>query len=372
LKAYINKNEVCAKWLLHQFCNFQILEENFLQCFNKEIRKLNAGLLYCAMLKAYETEHSLLKDYWVDPSNPANNKTVLGNLALVLLFNIFQVKRFVAHCSQYFQLLSRLTQLGPEMREFLLRARAIGLLLEFFYDDISPHKDLFRDMSEIRPIELERPEIGLPTQIDKKQMSQFQEMLEKKRQRELATAIPKYKYLTEAVENLIRSFQNGENKSIYQTDSIAFDGLIQAEKDLYQPDAKFIKMFFQNGNNASNHKNRALKSFCKGHIHYAWNNEKGHFQDLLNVMIMGLQESDYLNVKPYLALVQYLLKNPGGTPGENRFDHVITTFLESVQNNQQFYKFMEVMYEFIFKVTSAYPHVLLWFTQNPDKWRFLV
>lgn len=32
---------------------------------------------------------------------------------------------------------------------------------------------------------------------------------------------------------------------------------------------------------------------------------------------------------------------------------------------------MEVMYEFIFKVTSAYPHVLIWFTQNQDKWRFL-
>ena len=30
LKAYINKNETCAKWLLRQFCNFEILEENFL------------------------------------------------------------------------------------------------------------------------------------------------------------------------------------------------------------------------------------------------------------------------------------------------------------------------------------------------------
>ena len=167
------------------------------------------------MLKAYETERGLLKDYWVDPTDPANNKTVLGNFALVLLFNLFHVKSFVANCSQYFQLFSRLTMLGTEMREFLLHARAIGRLLEFFFDDISPHKDLFRDMSTIRPIELERPEIGLPTQIDKKQMSQFQEMLEKKRQRELASAIPKYKYLTDAVENLIRSFPNGEIKSIY-------------------------------------------------------------------------------------------------------------------------------------------------------------
>jgi hypothetical protein len=59
------------------------------------------------------------------------------------------------------------------MREFLLRARTIGRLMEFFFDEVSPHKEFFRDFSEINPKYKDRPEIGLPTLIDKKQMSHF-------------------------------------------------------------------------------------------------------------------------------------------------------------------------------------------------------
>jgi|LauGreDrversion4_2_1035121.scaffolds.fasta_scaffold106732_5 hypothetical protein len=33
---------------------------------------------------------------------------------------------------------------------------------------------------------------------------------------------------------------------------------------------------------------------------------------------------------------------------------------------------MEAIYEFIFKLTSAYPHILLWFNQNQEKWKFLI
>jgi len=54
------------------------------------------------------------------------------------------------------------------MRCFLLNARVVGRLMEFFYDDCSPHKEFFRDMSDILPIYKEHPEIGLPTQIDRK------------------------------------------------------------------------------------------------------------------------------------------------------------------------------------------------------------
>lgn len=43
--------------------------------------------------------------------------------------------------------------------------------MEFFYDEYSPHKEFFRDMSAIRPISEEKPDIGLPTQVDRKLMN---------------------------------------------------------------------------------------------------------------------------------------------------------------------------------------------------------
>lgn len=210
LKSYINKSEKCAAWLIREFCNQEIIEENFLQCGIKDIRKLNAGLLYCAMLKLYQFEKERILDYWRDPGNHDVNTTTIGNFALILITRIFDVKRFVANSSQFFQLLARLSSLGPEIREFLLKARLVGRLMEFFFDDFSPHKEFFRDVSEIHPILNEQPDIGLPTQIDKKQLNQFQEILERKRMRSLAEGIPKYKYLFEAVQNCMRGTQLGE------------------------------------------------------------------------------------------------------------------------------------------------------------------
>ncbi len=45
--------------------------------------------------------------------------------------------------------------------------------MEFFYDEVSPHKEFFRDFTDINPKYKEKPDIGLPTEIDRKQMSQF-------------------------------------------------------------------------------------------------------------------------------------------------------------------------------------------------------
>lgn len=82
--------------------------------------------------------------------------------------------------------------------------------MEFFFDEVSPHKDYFREMSDINPIYKEKPDIGLPTDIDNKQMSQFQSILERRRQKALAEASPKYKYLLEAVGTLMKSYKSGE------------------------------------------------------------------------------------------------------------------------------------------------------------------
>ena len=78
---------------------------------------------------------------------------------------------YIANFPQFFQLIARFSSLGPEAREFLLRAKGIGRLMEFFYDEVSPHKAYFRDYTEINPIYKGKPDIGLPTEIDRKQMS---------------------------------------------------------------------------------------------------------------------------------------------------------------------------------------------------------
>jgi hypothetical protein len=70
LKSYINKNTQNARWLLEEFCNEQLIEENLQQNPQKEMRKFITGLLYCAMLKVYPEEKDRLNLYWKQPTNP--------------------------------------------------------------------------------------------------------------------------------------------------------------------------------------------------------------------------------------------------------------------------------------------------------------
>jgi len=64
IKGYINKSIKCASWLIEEFCNELLIEENLLQSPQKEMRRFITGLLYCAMLKVYPLERTKLNLYW--------------------------------------------------------------------------------------------------------------------------------------------------------------------------------------------------------------------------------------------------------------------------------------------------------------------
>ena len=119
-----------------------------------------------------------------------------------------------------------MSSLGKEIREFFLKSKLVGMLQQFVYDEVSPHGEFFRNTVHFLPIYNDHPDMGLPTVIDKKQMNQFQEMLERKRLKQLAEGVPHYKYIYEAVSNCIRAFKPhgdqipGTPNSPYQTDDI--------------------------------------------------------------------------------------------------------------------------------------------------------
>lgn len=125
------------------------------------------------MLKAYPVEKHIINKYFEDINEDSNKQSTVANLALVLIYNLFEVRRFMGNSSQYMQLIARITSLGPEIREFLLKCQLVGRLMEVFFDEVSPHKDYFRDMSDIVPKFKLNPDMGIPTEIDKKQLTHF-------------------------------------------------------------------------------------------------------------------------------------------------------------------------------------------------------
>jgi len=93
------------------------------------MRSFVQGLIYCSLLKFYPFEKARILDYWTNIDDPTMNNTKIGNFALVMLHNLYNAKKFQANSSQYLQVISRLASLGPEIREFFLRAKVVGRML---------------------------------------------------------------------------------------------------------------------------------------------------------------------------------------------------------------------------------------------------
>jgi len=230
LKAYLNNDARNGEWLISEFSNWEIIKEMFLQPQGREMAKLASGLIYAAMLTIYEKEKVSLAKHWTDMdaaraegTDPADVKTsvgTLGNFVLLLVQNLYNVKPFAYNFPNYFQILARFASLGAEARQFLLRAQIVGRCMDFFHDNASPYRAQFAEMSDLGPVRIkEEPDIGLPTQLDKKVRTCFQALQERRRKQFLANAPAKWKFLMELVGLCVRHLTLGGSPTPYQLDA---------------------------------------------------------------------------------------------------------------------------------------------------------
>lgn len=84
---------------------------------------------------------------------------------------------------------------------------------------------------------------------------------------------------------------------------------------------------------------------------------------MLNVFIAGMNDNDHDGLKPFLSLIYYILYSVGDKT-DMRFEKTLKVLIDVAESNQQFYKWMEVVYEFIFKLSAAIPRVSEWFKFN--------
>lgn len=95
--------------------------------------------------------------------------------------------------------------MGPEAKQFLVRADTIQRLLNFFYFENTPFKTNFIEAPRL-PFDVnEDPEMGLPTPEDSsRKKSTLAIKKEQKRLSTLNSSKPSYMYLIEVVSNLVR------------------------------------------------------------------------------------------------------------------------------------------------------------------------
>ena len=117
-------------------------------------------------------------------------------------------------------------------------------------------------------------------------------------------------------------------------------------------------------------RNRSMLALSKAHCHYAAQDPE-QVEELFRTVDVGLTENDYEALRPFLFLLEVLLETKHEAFTSRRAAW-LARFLDIVKSNGRFYKWTEVVYEFIFKIVGRNAFVREWFYSNPDTWNHLV
>lgn len=78
-------------------------------------------------------------------------------------------------------------------------------------------------------------------------------------------------------------------------------------------------------------------------------------------------------MRQYLVLLEYLLTARTCDWHAEKFDGFMSNFFEEVIGESlAYYMWMEVVLEWLFKVTGSHQHIRDWFFENLEKWQILI
>ena len=258
IKSYINKSTRASEWCIKQFSNNEIIAENLLQCPVTDMRKLSAGIMYCAMLKLYENEKDVLNSYWEYKEGKCDTfqKTYLGNFINLLISNFDNAHNYSEQNSQYFQLIARFSSLGKEARLYLLKAKIVGRIFNYYLNDSSQFQEFFNDFSDVEFEENQLIEIGFPMKSEDMKLTLWEELIQKKRDTQIADGQQDYTFIFEILSNCLTSCVINTDDGDTFKDDLRYTGLHPNELELLKLDEKDITGILETCTSKYTHSNK--------------------------------------------------------------------------------------------------------------------
>lgn len=278
-KAYINKNYEAAKWLIIQFTNSSLISEYINECSNQRIRKLIVGLLYCSMIKLYDVEKAKFMPAYA-------RKCVLVNFVNFLIYQLEKAKGCANE--QYYQLISRCLNLGPEIRHYFLKISSI----KRFISAVCPNGDHIK-LTEIQYVETENCELASP-QINKSEKIKTETNIQ-----------TNYVFLIEALGILLRTttIEFGRPISPLSLQKCQSGlGMDPVSKSLLL-NIQALQSLLHNSKTSK----IAVTSITLGLAHLSW--ENAEFKNAITkAIIQGLNTVDYEEFLPYFEMLRQIIK----------------------------------------------------------------
>lgn len=367
IKAHLNKSLKACKWLITQFSNSDVLAENLLQCTIPDMRKLSAGLIYCAMVRIYDEEKEHLNTYWQykEGQKESYNRCYLGNFINLVLNNLKTARTFTEYNPQFTSLISKFANLGQEARLYLFKCKIVGRILNYYLQGSSPYQEYFEDTSDLTYEENENVELGLPAKLEQVKMSIWDELFMKKRDDQIANANQDYTYLWETLSLQLRSCVLTTEDAPTFIDDLRYKDLDEKELTLLKMDEKDLMAFLMTGTTkcAAKHLSSLMMHMC---------HKNPEFDNMLrNVLILGITDKQLEELKTFFpTFKKYLFIQDEHS--EERVAESIVEYFGVLHNNSKYAPFMAKFTSFLVKLCNIHRGVAEFMASCPEKWEWVI
>jgi len=361
LKAYMNKNIEAGKWIITQFMNTKILHEFLFECCDTNMRRLVSGLLYCAMLNIYKSEKTLLLEY--NSADLKKPNSLLINFINFLFAQLPICRKYTIYFEQYLQLFARIAFLGPEMRSYLLKNNGLKTLIGFWGNIAETN---WNNTKEFIFEENNVPELGIPSEVDERFQSPFEEYYTQKREKILQNAQPSYTFLIQAIAILLRGTTFSEKVTIskYALEGCKLMlGIDSSIKNLFT-----MKNIYELIKDSSH--SICLLELVKGIQNLCWENPEFKMQTL-KAILNGINVNDYDDVRNYFYFFKELINIDDA--GQISFLPIALYELDTVmKNNMNAFLATIMSIKNILWIIKEVPVAAEWYKQNNEKWAWIL
>jgi ubiquitin C-terminal hydrolase len=180
LKAFINKDDQLADWLLEEFSNYDLINEYLIESPVIDVKKLIIGLLYAAMIKSYKSKRGV---------NLQSNTLLIQFINNILNSIIKNSNNNDKDLSILQYILYRFTLLGDETKIYLINVGVLNYLTYYYIgkndkyakEILLTNKDFIKANYTVpNHMELNKK---LMNKVDR--LSAFEELIEKKHSEKL-------------------------------------------------------------------------------------------------------------------------------------------------------------------------------------------
>ena len=215
---------------------------------------------------------------------------------LVSFINLILSKIFEnSTASDYFQILARFASLGPQARLYLLKAKIVGRMLEVC-DGAEDSTSQFQDMSDLVYEEIETPEIGLPTPLEKALLSYWDEFSMNKGSFGLYRNIDHF-FLFETLSWCLKSCKLTPQPSPLAIDEIKYEDLLEEEKEKLVPNHEILLAMYE-----KSIKNVRSSLYLSESLSYLSFNNELYNHHICETLRKGFEANSLIALRPFFVL----------------------------------------------------------------------